>query len=208
MYFQHCSNFIADVIIIITTLMHIIIFWKIFSETHTVISTNPNPEAKDDVDQMYHQRNEELDDTMAFVHDNSSLDNPKTRNYGEKNEEQAYPNVENAPTKEEGHPIVGGTQAQPTIHDSSSNTSLSKEKNLAINKKTLTEALKRLQKLRKLPTDTRSSHSSKGDASEGVTNLLTHQLNDNIFKVDLLTAIEGGAQLGTDIHNFFTELKK
>ena len=81
----------------------------------------------------------------------------KTKDCEEKYEEKAASGVENTPTEEEGWPsIVGNNQARPTIHDSSSNTLLSQEEILAIKRKNLTEALRRLQKLRKPSTETRS----------------------------------------------------
>lgn len=58
---------------------------------------------------------------MASVHDNLSLDDKKTENSEEKDEEQATPGVENTLTEEEGWPTtVRKNRAQPTIHDLSS----------------------------------------------------------------------------------------
>lgn len=51
-----------------------------------------------------------------------------------KNKEQVASNVENVLTKE-GRPTAGETRAQPTIHDSSSNTYLSQAEILAIKRK-------------------------------------------------------------------------
>lgn len=49
---------------------------------------------------------------------------------------------------------------------------------------------------------------SLADTGEGTMNLLMQQLKAYIFKVDLLIAIEGGAQFGIDIRKLLIELNK
>lgn len=71
--------------------------------------------------------------------------------------------------------------------------------------------MRRIQKLCKLSTDTRSSNSSGallGDVSEGSVNLLIQQLKVNILEVDLLNFIKGDAQLGIDIQKLLVELNR
>lgn len=117
--------------------------------------------------------------------------------------EQPIPNVKSVPTKKENQPAtVTEKQAQPAIHESSSNTSLSQEEILALKRKNPTKALKRLQKLCKLSIGSRSSQSSDdslADIGDNSVNLLIQQLKSNIFEVDLLNAIEGDTRLSTDI---------
>lgn len=64
------------------------------------------------------------------------------------------------------------------------------------------DAFRRLQKLRMLSTNKRSSNSydvSLADASQGSVNLLIQELKANIFETNLFNAIECDTQLGIDI---------
>lgn len=81
-------------------------------------STEPNLEAEADVDQLS-QWNEELDDTMAFVHDNLTRDDPKIKIPENMEDEQTTPNIDTVPIEEKDRPTtVEENQAHPTIHDS------------------------------------------------------------------------------------------
>lgn len=70
------------------------------------------------------------------------------------------PDVKIVPTTEEKPTTTNNQEkSQATVHDSGSNTSLSKEEILALKRKNLTKALKRLQKLCKLSTSLKYGHS-------------------------------------------------
>lgn len=108
-------------------------------------------------------------------------------------------------------PLPSRKKTQPIIHDSSSNTSLSQEEILALKRNNPTKALKRIQKLHKFSTGSRSSQSSDAllaDIGDNSMNLLIQQLKENIFKVYLLISIEGDAQLGFDIRTLLVDLNK
>lgn len=128
------------------------------------------------------------------------------------NEEQAMPNIEIVPVTENDQPNNRQPkQTQADVHDSMSNTSLSLEEILALKIKKPTKALKRLQKIRKLSTRSRSSHSfdaSLANNGNDSINFLIQELKANISKVDLLNAIEGDARLGDDIKSLLAELNK
>lgn len=145
---------------------------------------------------------------MASVHDNLYQDDPNTKILKNMEEDQTTPNVETVPTEEKDQPtIVEENQAQPIIHDSSSNTSLGQEETLAIERKNPTESLRRLQKLLSLSIGSRSSHfsdASLADVGEGSMNLLMQQLKANIF----LNAIKKDTQIGFEIQNLLVELNK
>lgn len=66
---------------------------------------------------------------MASIHEILSPDDLKTKNFEEKDDEQASPGVESALIEEEEDwpTNVGKNQTHPTIHDSSSNTFLSQK---------------------------------------------------------------------------------
>lgn len=127
-------------------------------------SPQPQPEAEFNVKQLSLQHNKETDDTTASIHDNIIQDNPKPKSPKKTDEEQTMPDVETASASEKHQTISSEKEeAQNTVHDSESNTSLNQEEILAMKRKNLTKAMKRLQKLHKLSTDSRSNHFS--DAS-------------------------------------------
>lgn len=65
-------------------------------------ATQPNPKVKADVDQLSPQRNEEMDNAMAVVHDNLTQDDPKNKSPEKMDEEQSILNVEASPIEEKG----------------------------------------------------------------------------------------------------------
>lgn len=147
-----------------------------------------------DITKLSLQRVQEFDNTLASVHNNLSQDNPQTeKGFEVVNEEPTQHGVKNIQTEEEKQFTVVGGNPKPVIQDYSSNTSLSQKEILSTKRKNPSKALRRLQNLRKLSTDTKSSNSysaSLADTSEGVVNLLIQLLKANIFEVELLTTIE------------------
>lgn len=102
------------------------------------ILTEPNPEAEADDDHLSPQQNEELDDTMASVHANLTQDDQKTKSPEKIKHDKNIPNVDTVQTEEKGQPTtIKENQAQPIVHDASSNTSLSQDHILAIKRKKL-----------------------------------------------------------------------
>lgn len=78
---------------------------------------------------------EELDDTIASVHDILASDQPTTKSPEILEWEQIIPNVEIILTEKESQQVtVTERQAQHVVHDSSSNTSLSQEEIIAMKK--------------------------------------------------------------------------
>lgn len=81
-----------------------------------------------DVTKLSPLRIEEFDDTLAFVHDNLSQDNPQTeKGFEVVDEEQIKPGVEITYPKEENQHVAVGGNPKPIIQDSSSKTSLIQE---------------------------------------------------------------------------------
>lgn len=174
-------------------------------------SKEPNIEVDDEVNKLTPHRIKEFKDTLASICDDFSRTIHKLQSASIK----WTKNKENLVSKifhQRG--VVNlmlskGIRLNPSSNILPKTIPLVKKKSWPSKQKNHTGALRRLQKLHKLSTSTRSSNSynaSLADVSEGSVNLLIQQIKANIFEIDILNAIKEEAQLGIGIQKLLTEI--
>ncbi|CAI8584315.1 unnamed protein product [Vicia faba] len=140
--------------------------------------------------QLSPQHDDDFEDTLALVHDNINQHEQLVDETLDKKEEEKIdvevdkkvPAAKLNPSSARDEKLEAiRIKNDHMIQDTSFNISLSREKILVIKKKNPLEALRRLQKLRKISASIGSSNTSVTNAFEDCVNLMFQQLRDNVL---------------------------